>query len=160
MLIAALNFQKAKYKYGDRATQKTELLAEGGLWPTVIYKVLTCSFKDQHLRIPRQPLDHIHPVCSPQVSWWSTGLKLQIEENLLMQQWVKWGCICSHPGPGSLGYPYLSVTLTWIWQYSAVGCGHLCFGVCEYMTKQMQVGFSCLCAGKVPSLIFMFNTLL
>lgn len=145
--------------YGDRAMQKWNCWQKGGLWPGAVYKVLTCSFKNQHRRIPSQPLDHTHPVCSPRVSWWRTGLKLQTEESLLIQQWVKWGCTFSHPGFGSLGHPCLSVTLTWIWQSSAVGSGHMCFGVCEYMTKQVQVSSSCLCAGKVSSLIFMFNTL-
>lgn len=48
--------------YGDRAMQKWNCWQKGGLWPGAVYKVLTCSFKNQHWRIPSQPPGP-HPSC-------------------------------------------------------------------------------------------------
>lgn len=45
----------------NRSMQTWSCWQKGGIWPTVIYKVLSCLLKNQHLRIPRQPLDHTRP---------------------------------------------------------------------------------------------------
>lgn len=140
----------------DRATQRWNCWQKGDLWPGVIYKVLTYLFKSQHLRILRQSLDYTH-VCSPWVGWWRTVLRLQIEEILLMG---------GEGGASALILALVpSVTPAFQWPWGGAGFPVLLilntrgFGVCEYMTKQVQDRLSCLFAGTVPSSIFMLNTL-
>lgn len=144
VLMAPSNFLKSQVN-GDGHVQRCKCGRKCGIWLAVIYKVLTCLSQSQHLRIPRQPLDHSHPAHLGQA-----GREQPIRDS----PGAGGMCTCSFPGFGSLDRP----TLQWP-QYGFDMSVLLIlntreFWVCGFMTKQVQVRLSFLFAGKLPSSIF------
>jgi len=151
--MAPSNFYKAKWMgMVNRTMQRWNCWQKDGVWPTVIYRVLTCPFKSQHLRIPRQPAPGPQPSCllalGRLVENWLEAANIRDSPDA--------GCVCTCPlpGPGSLDLP------TFQWPQCGFGIPVLLIlntrGVwlCGYVTKQVQVMLSFLFAGKLPSSLF------
>lgn len=136
--MAPSNFWKAKWMgMVNRTMQRWNCWQKDGVWPTVIYKVLTCPFKSQHLRIPRQPAPGPQPSCL--LALGQAGGELAWGCEYRGFSWCR-GCVhLPSYWPWLPWPPHLSMTPMWIWHSSAVDSEHT-WGLGVWIRDQTGTG--------------------